>query len=102
MRVVNYAGIAFALGAICSAQQRAIAPKVVMGDSHGVWLKADGTVWVWGGNSDAYLPAKVPALTGVRDVAAGDLFSAAVASDGTLWTWTNSEARPTAVTSLKG
>lgn len=101
MRVVNFAGIVFALAAICSAQQRAITPKVVMGDSHGVWLKADGTVWVWGGNSHAYLPAMIPGLTGVRDVAAGDAFSAAVANDCTLWTWTNSEAWPTAVTSLK-
>jgi alpha-tubulin suppressor-like RCC1 family protein len=67
-----------------------------MGDYHGVWLKADGTVWVWGGNSrgqlgvdgdHAYVPVQVPELRGIRDVAAGDRFTAAVQNDGTLWTW---------------
>lgn len=70
--------------------------KVATGDSHGIWLKTDGTVWVWGGNSQGQLgtggddesePVQVPGLRGIRDIAAGDFFSAAVKDDGTLWTW---------------
>ena len=122
MSFANYSGILFAMAAVCGAQQRVVAPKVVMGDSHGVWLKADGTVWVWGGNGQgqlgiagdhAYLPVMLPGLTAVRDVAAGDSFSAAVGSDGALWTWGASEdgglgtgakksPRPAPVASLNG
>lgn len=76
----------------CAAAQ----VKVQMGDTHGVWLKADGSVWTWGGNAHgqlgvdgdhAFTPVRAPGLSGMRDVAAGDQFSVAVGSDGTLWTW---------------
>jgi alpha-tubulin suppressor-like RCC1 family protein len=97
MRFSKYTAIMLAMTAVSSAQALV---KVAMGDSHGVWLKSDGTAWTWGGNGqgqlgtdddDAYLPTMVPGLAGVRDVAAGDAFSAAVKNDGTLWTWGASE-----------
>ena len=86
-------GRGFTLALVLSAQWAAGSGpivKVAVGDTHGVWLKADGTVWVWGGNSQgqlgiegdyAYVPAQVPGLIGVRDVAAGDRL-AAVQNDG--------------------
>src|SRR5580704_13208576 len=88
--------IALALSAVWAAPEGSPTVKVAMGDNHGVWLKADGTVWVWGGNicgqlgiagDNAYEPVQVPELSGMRDVAAADCFTAAVKNDGTLWTW---------------
>lgn len=70
--------------------------KVALGDQHGLWLKSDGTVWAWGGNSFGQTglegalveaPAAVPGLSGVRDIAAGAFFSVAVLRDGTLKIW---------------
>ena len=55
-----------------------------------------GSVWTWGANSrgqlgidsdHAFVPMRVPELSGIRDIAAGDRFTAAVRNDGTLWTW---------------
>jgi alpha-tubulin suppressor-like RCC1 family protein len=77
------------LGATVHAQ--AIQVKVSTGENHGVWLKADGSVWTWGSNSDgqlgtdgdhAWAVVRVPGLSGIRDVAAGDRFTMAVTSDG--------------------
>ncbi|NTU85558.1 MAG: hypothetical protein HGA45_40425, partial [Chloroflexales bacterium] len=67
----------------------------------GVWhalaLRADGTVWAWGENSEGALgdggltsratPAQVPGLDQVVAVAAGSNFSLALRADGTVWAW---------------
>lgn len=58
-------------------------------------LKADGTLWAWGGNDYGQLgngttePALQPVqiLDQVAAVSAGDYYAAALRTDGTLWTW---------------
>ena len=66
------------------------------GLGHSLALKADGTVWVWGGNSDGQLgtgdinPAFHPlqlGLTNMIAIGGGDQHSMALKSDGTLWGW---------------
>gem|GEM_PF-4968530 len=66
---------------------------------HSLVIKADGTVWACGSNSDGQLgvdpsllplsdsPLLVPGLTNIVSVAAGDGHSLALASDGTVYTW---------------
>ncbi len=108
-------------GIAASAQQAPL--KVAIGNSHGLLLKTDGSVWAWGSNACGQLgtdddfaatPVRVPGLSAVRDIAAGDCFSAAVGSDGSLWTWGGNQygelgngtkeasAKPTPVAGLSG
>jgi alpha-tubulin suppressor-like RCC1 family protein len=70
--------------------------SIAAGDSFGVLLKADGTVWTWGANSfgqlgrdddDSWEPVQVPGLTSVRSIAAGGETGMALKSDGSVWTW---------------
>lgn len=70
---------------------------VAAGDSHGLAIKADGTIWSWGDNSYGQLgngttnsstaPAQISGLTMMTAAAAGNLFSLAVKADGTAWGW---------------
>ena len=71
------------------------------GAGHSLALKADGTVWVWGGNGSGQLgtgdinAAFHPLQLGVTSIIAiggGDLHSVALRSDGTLWVWGNNGA----------
>ncbi|MGE5740986.1 MAG: chitobiase/beta-hexosaminidase C-terminal domain-containing protein [Candidatus Aminicenantes bacterium RBG_16_66_30] len=69
------------------------------GTYHTITVKADGTVWTWGGNFEGQVgdgtttsrpaPAQVSGLSGVVVVAvsAGYHHSVALTSDGTLWAW---------------
>ncbi|NEW09151.1 S8 family serine peptidase [Paenibacillus sp. SYP-B3998] len=50
-------------------------------------VKQDGTVWTWGGVSNA-LVKQVNGLTDIKQVAASSHY-VALKSDGTLWTWGN-------------
>ena len=92
---------------------------------HGLAVRSDGTVWVWGDNQFGELgdgttttrlaPAQVTGLTGITQVAAGRFVSLALRSDGTVWAWgangagqlgrgtvTNHEVTPARVTGLAG
>jgi len=65
--------------------------------THTVYLKNDGTVWVWGNNSNGQLgngsttqsavPLQISGLSNVTAVAAGYAHTVALKSDGTVWAW---------------
>ncbi|MDP1551033.1 MAG: hypothetical protein Q8L97_12895 [Nitrosomonas sp.] len=60
-------------------------------------IKADGTVWGWGGNSSGALgdgtnidrssPVKVIDLTNVTQIVSGSSATIALKNDGTVWAW---------------
>jgi alpha-tubulin suppressor-like RCC1 family protein len=71
---------------------------VAAGHDHSLALRADGTVWAWGGNWIGQLgepsaggwtlnPVRVTALSNVVAIAAGWYHSLALTEDGTLWAW---------------
>lgn len=73
---------------------------VAAGSNHVLALKANGTLWAWGNNSegqigngligvDAYntAPAQIGNDTDWKTVAAGDMHSLAIKTNGTLWSW---------------
>lgn len=73
--------------------------QAVMGYNHLIYVKNDGTVWVYGENghgqlgdnttTNSYTPKQVSSLTGVTYVAAGNGVSFALKEDGSLWGWGN-------------
>jgi alpha-tubulin suppressor-like RCC1 family protein len=71
---------------------------IAAGMNHALALQSDGTVWVWGQNTSGQLgigstnafrntAVKIPTLSGVVAIAAGDCFSVALKFDGTVWSW---------------
>jgi alpha-tubulin suppressor-like RCC1 family protein len=68
-----------------------------VGDYHACFIKADSTLWCWGGNSNGELgngttassstPVQVPGLTNVAQVSAGDFATCVLKTDGTVWCW---------------
>ncbi len=73
--------------------------RIAAGSGFSLYLKEDGTVWAWGGNSSGQLgrgttssysydvPAQVTELSNVKSIAAGHVFSLALKNDGTVWAW---------------
>ena len=71
---------------------------VEAGGDHSLMLRADGTVWSWGNNAHGQLgratptsfdatPARVPGLTNVVALSAGNDNTLALREDGTVWSW---------------
>ena len=70
---------------------------IAAGESQGLAVRRDGTVWYWGWNSHGEAgdgtrmphpsPVRVLGLSGVLTVAAGNGVNYAVKADGTLWAW---------------
>jgi len=72
--------------------------QVSGGSSHTAAIKTDGTLWLWGFNSNGQLgdntltnkssPVQtIAGGTNWRQVACGNSHTAAIKTDGTLWTW---------------
>jgi alpha-tubulin suppressor-like RCC1 family protein len=73
--------------------------NVSAGWFHAVALTSDAKVWTWGDNaageigngitstSGINVPFQVPGLSNVKQVSAGDGFTAALKDDGTVWTF---------------
>ncbi|MCL2680585.1 MAG: hypothetical protein FWF11_03830, partial [Coriobacteriia bacterium] len=68
------------------------------GGAHSLAIRADGTLWSWGGNTfgatglgtdfdEQLIPAQVGSDADWVSVTAGDFHSLAIKSDGTLWAW---------------
>ncbi|MDB5106241.1 MAG: repeat-containing protein [Fibrobacteres bacterium] len=73
------------------------AVMVSAGKIHSLSLKADGTVYAWGGNAHGQLgsgdnnplitPSPVPGIAKVAGIAAGWEHTLALKADGTVWSW---------------
>ena len=71
--------------------------EISAGESHSLALKADGTVWAWGCNTNGRLgdgtqthshtAIQVTGLSGITDIAAGGRHNLAIKNDGTVWAW---------------
>jgi len=74
---------------------------VSAGYLHSLGIKADGTLWAWGNNSDNQLgdgtninrnnPVQIGTETNWKKVFAGEKYSVAIKTDGSLWAWGNNQ-----------
>jgi alpha-tubulin suppressor-like RCC1 family protein len=94
--IVSFVGV-FLLAPSLVALSIPATGAVAAGASHTLALKADRTVWAWGGNANGQLgdgtttsrttPTSIAGLSNVVAVAAGASHTIAVRADGTLLTW---------------
>lgn len=87
---------AAAQNVLSSANTTSKAPMIASGMNHNVYLKADGTVWIWGGHNstaikpmmDTYtIPTRIEMLTDIIEVAAVENYSLALSSSGVVYAW---------------
>lgn len=95
------AGAPTSIGPITAGQLRP--GSVAVGLNHSLALASNGSVWIWstpnrsglvrieptGGAEAARLPAPVPSLEKITQIAAGEVHSLALKEDGTVWSWGN-------------
>ncbi|MBF0621606.1 MAG: peptidylprolyl isomerase [Magnetococcales bacterium] len=79
----------------------AVEPYISAGVNHTLGVHADGTLWVWGRNSDGQfgnnttsdtpisIPTQVPNVSQAKASAAGLLHSLLLKEDGSVWVWGN-------------
>lgn len=89
--------LGFCLVASSEAAETLSTLQVVAGESHGLAVRSDGTVWAWGTNRIGELglgnvsfllsPKRVTSLSNATAIAAGPLHSLAVQSNGLVWAW---------------
>jgi uncharacterized repeat protein (TIGR02543 family) len=76
---------------------------IAAGYNYTVALKHNGSVWVWGENSNGELgnatnayfssvPAQLTNLSNIAAIAAGDFHTVALTKDGTVWSWGNNNS----------
>ncbi|WP_162271029.1 T9SS type A sorting domain-containing protein [Chryseobacterium glaciei] len=75
--------------------------SVSAGSFHSLGIKTDGTLWVWGNNTDNQLgdgtntqrnnPIQIGTATNWKKVFASGKYSVAIKTDGTLWAWGNNQ-----------
>ena len=71
--------------------------EISAGEAHSLALKADGTVWAWGCNTNGRLgdgtqthshtAIQVIGLSDMTDITAGGRHNLAIKNDGTVWAW---------------
>ena len=71
--------------------------SIATGQSQGLALRSDGSVWTWGTNiygemgvsnlTSSTFPVRIPGVSGVVGISAGPQHSLAVITNGTVWAW---------------
>jgi hypothetical protein len=66
---------------------------IAAGADHGLAVRADGSVWIWGTDWSAsyQVPFKLPGLSHAVAAAAGTHFSLVLTDDGRVWSWGNNQ-----------
>lgn len=84
------------LAAVClslALPALAVTPTIVGGNGQMLALRADGTLWKWGGASSTDIttlrlfPEKIPGISGVAAVGVGTAHTVALLANGEVWTW---------------